>query len=79
MQQLGSEVLLLMETQREMEKWVTKLEELNKLVKSKWQSVCLLYTVNLIIYRVAVWIGYYGCCPYTFKIYELACGKNEWK
>ena len=46
MQQLGSELLLLMETQAEMEKWVTMLEELSKVVKSKQQSVSILYTVN---------------------------------
>jgi len=39
MQQLGSELLVLMETQAEMEKWVAMLEELSKVVKSKQQSV----------------------------------------
>ena len=44
MQQLGSELLLLMDTQGEMEKWVAMLEELSKVVKSKQQSVsrCLI-------------------------------------
>ena len=35
MQHLGSELLILMETQGEMEKWVAMLEELSKVVKSK--------------------------------------------
>lgn len=39
MQQLGSELLVLMETQGEMEKWVAMLEEISKVVKSKQQSV----------------------------------------
>lgn len=39
MQQLGSELLILMETQGEMEKWVAMLEELSKVVRSKQQSV----------------------------------------
>ena len=43
MHQLGSELLLLMETQEEMEKWVTTLEELSKVVKSIQQSVSILY------------------------------------
>ena len=41
MKQLGSELLILMETQGEMEKWVAMLEELSKVVKSKQQSVRL--------------------------------------
>lgn len=39
MHQLGSELLMLMDTQGELEKWVAMLEELNKVVKSKQQSV----------------------------------------
>ena len=39
MQQIGSELLILMETQGEMEKWVAMLEELRKVVKSKQQLV----------------------------------------
>jgi len=41
MQQLGSELLILMETQADQEKWVAMLEELSKVAKSKQQSVSL--------------------------------------
>ena len=39
MQQLGSELLILMETQGDLEKWVAMLEELSKVVRSKQQLV----------------------------------------
>ena len=41
MRQLGSELLILMDTQADQEKWVAMLEELSKVAKSKQQSVSL--------------------------------------
>ena len=50
MQQLGSELLILMETQADQEKWVAMLEELSKVAKSKQQSVSLDSNVISFIY-----------------------------
>ena len=42
---LGSELLVLMETEEETKKWVTTLDKLSKVVKSKQQSVSALTVI----------------------------------
>ncbi|XP_065912103.1 serine/threonine-protein kinase MRCK alpha-like [Dysidea avara] len=76
MQQLGSELLILMETQADQEKWVAMLEELSKVAKSKQQSPQI-FTPRVICERPADKDGLRFSCATVLDTNRILLGGEE--